>query len=127
MEGCSSCVFPDELQDQPFECYIASAASGPFKTSYLSARTGEIVSFGKYLKFVITPKTSPANVSSGVQQPRDAFHLMVSVQLTKHVPSKVTEHNSKDWMKNRLIESLEQRSLAGALTVFKPLGESFLA
>ena len=57
MEGCSSFVFPDELQDQPFECCITSTASGPFQTFYSSARVGEIVSFGNYLKFVITPKT----------------------------------------------------------------------
>ena len=59
MEGCSSFVFPDELQEQPFECYIAPATSGPFQSSYSSAKIGEIVSFGKYLKFVITRKTPP--------------------------------------------------------------------
>ena len=66
MEGCSSFVFPDELQDQPFECYIAPATSGPFQSSYSSAKTGEIVSFGKYLKFVITPKTPYAQLSKVV-------------------------------------------------------------
>ena len=40
MEGCSSFAFPDVLQDQPFKCYIASTASGPFQTSYSSARVG---------------------------------------------------------------------------------------
>ena len=38
MEGYSSSVFPDELQDQPFECYIAFAVS-------------EVLLFGKYLKY----------------------------------------------------------------------------
>ena len=84
------------------------------------------MSFGKYLKFVITPKTPSAVVSSGVQQPLDTFHLMMSAQLTKHVPSKVTEHNSKDRMKNKLIELLEQKQLGWSPDCVQTTGRKFV-
>ena len=51
---------------------------------------------------------------------------MLSVQLTKHVPSKVTEHNSKDRMKNKLIESLEQKQLGWSPDCVQTTGRNFL-
>ena len=71
------------------------------------------------------PENPLAIVHSRVQQLCATFHLMMSVQLTKHVPSKVAEHN-KDRTKNELTESLEQKQLGCSPTVFKPLGEIFL-
>ena len=50
MDGCSGYSFPDSLMDQPFECFIASASSGPFQTSFPSAKVGDIICFGKFLK-----------------------------------------------------------------------------
>ena len=31
VDGCSNFVFPADLKDQSFECYIAPAAAGPFQ------------------------------------------------------------------------------------------------
>ena len=57
IEVCSSFMFPDTLLEQPFECYIPPNLSGPFQTV---ARVGEILTFGHYLKYVITPSDQPA-------------------------------------------------------------------
>ena len=61
MGGCVGFVFPEELKDQPLQCFIASAASGPFQTSLASAKVGDILCFSKYLKFVlVSPNDEPA-------------------------------------------------------------------
>ena len=62
IEGCSSFVFPDTLQEQllPFECCIAPNLSGPFQTVFRCARVGKIHAIGCYLLYVITPSDKPA-------------------------------------------------------------------
>lgn len=116
MEGCSSFAFPDVLKEQPFECYIAPTLSGPFQTIFRSARVGEIQVFGRYLKYVITPSDQPVCVNvKGQEQSHDAFRLMMDVQVTLHVPKKVTdERTGKDRMKNKVIDLLEQKQLGGS-------------
>ena len=46
MEGCSSFLYPNDLQGQTCECYVAAAFSG---SVLASAKVGEILLFGKYL------------------------------------------------------------------------------
>ena len=82
--------------------------------------------FNYYLKFVITPKDPPPVLSCEVQQPRNAFQLMMSVQLTKHVPGEVTEHNGRDRMKNKLFESLEQKQLGWSPDGVQSTGGNFV-
>lgn len=126
VQSAHRAVLPNELQDQPCECYIAPTASGPFQTSYSSARVEKLYRMANNLKFVITLKPPPAAVSSGVQEPCDALHLMMSVQLAKHVSSKVTEHYNKDWTKNKLVESLEQKQFGWSPDSVQTTGREFL-
>ncbi len=44
MEGCSAnFALPEELQDQPYKCFLAPSATGPFQTAFPSARAGEVL------------------------------------------------------------------------------------
>ena len=54
---------------------------------FAGAKVGEILPFGKYIKFVITPPDRPA-VQEGLQA-RDAFCMMMEVQQHLSVPNKV--------------------------------------
>ena len=104
IEVCSSFVFPDTLLEQPFECYlleqpfecyIAPNLSGPFQTVARVGEMGEIYSFSRYLKYVITPSDQPAFADVGCQEkPRDAFRIMMAAQLVLRIPEKVTDQRT---------------------------------
>ena len=59
---------------------------------------GEILAFGHYLKYVITPSDQPAFADVGCQEkPCDAFRIMIDAQLVLRIPEKVTdERTGKD-------------------------------
>ena len=88
-------MFPDTLLEQPFECYIPPNLSWPFQTV---ARVGEILAFGRYLKYVITPSNQPAFADVGChEKPRDAFRIMMDAQLVLRILENVTdERTGKD-------------------------------
>ena len=66
--------------------------------------------FGKFLKFVISPKEKA--VTELVKRPlRDAFQVMRDVQLIKHVPKRVAERTNKDKLKNKFIDFLDEQGL----------------
>ena len=65
---------------------------------------------------MIRPKDPLNPVNCEVEKTPDAVQLLMNVQLTLQVPAKVTEHTSKDWMKNRLIQVLKKKKLG--MTVF---------
>ena len=71
MDGCSSFTFPEDLRGQPFECFVGSTTSGPFQTTFLSAKVGDLLSYGKYFKFVITKDPEPEMTTAA----RDAFQV----------------------------------------------------
>ncbi len=42
MEGCLvNFALPEDLRDQPYECFLAPSATGPFQTAFPSARVGD--------------------------------------------------------------------------------------
>jgi len=125
MDGCSNFVFPEDLRQQPFDSYIATTSCGPFQTLFSSARVGEVVLFGKYLKYVIRPKDPPKPVSCEVEKTPDAFQLLMNVQSIQ-VLAKVTEHTSKDRMKNRLIQVLKEKELGWSADCAKTTGVKFV-
>ena len=85
-----------------------------------------MVLFGKYLKYVIRSKDPPKPVSCEVEKTPDAFQLLMNVQLTIQVPAKVTEHTSKDRMKNRLIQVLKEKELGWSADCVKTTGVKFV-
>ena len=68
--------------------------------------------FGKYQKYVIRSKDLPNPVNCEVEKAPDAFYAVVDKCVVNHAsPAKVTEHTSKDHMKNRLLQALEEKKL----------------
>ena len=125
MEGCSSFVYPIHLQGQPHDCYVALNSSGPFQTVFASAKVGEILPFGKYIKFVITPPDRPA-VQEGLQA-RDAFRMMMEVQQHLSVLNKVcNERTGKDRLRNTIIDLLDRKRVGWTAAYVQTTGNRFV-
>lgn len=123
MDGCSSFAFPEDLRGQPFDCFVGSTSSGPFQTTFLSAKVGDMLSFGKHLKFVIRPKEE-AVMATGTA--RDAFQVMRNVQLAKHVPKKMTERTNRDKLKNKFIDFLNEEGVGWSADCVETTGKKFV-
>ena len=124
IDGCHGFLFPDDLKDQAFECFVASSSSGPFQSSFSSASIGDIMCFGKYLKFVIV---SPEKaVVEPVRPLLDAVQIMRDAQLSKYIPKKVAEHTSKDKLRNQFIDLLEEQKLGWSNDTVESTGKKFV-
>ena len=88
LEGASrvSLEIPDHAV---FTCLIAPSTKGPFQTVFNSAKVGDIVEFGKYLKYLIhSPTESTDNASQSVCSSRNAFQVLLdSSRLTVVLPT----------------------------------------
>ena len=112
-----------------FTCLIAPSTKGPFQTVFNSAKVGDIVEFGKYLKYLIhSPTESADNASQSVCSRRNAFQVLLdSSRLTVVLPDKMTSpRTAKDELKNSVIDFLKDSNLGWSAAYVKACGDRFV-
>ena len=115
--------------DADFKCLIAPSTKGPFQTVFNFAKVGDIVEFGKYLKYLIQSPTKRANnATQSVSLPRNAFQVLLdSSHLTVVLPNKVTSpHTARDELKSSVIDFLKDNNLGWSAAYVKACGDRFV-
>ena len=92
LEGTSHVLLTEIPDDAEFKCLIAPSARGCFQSVFNSAKVGDIVELGKYLKYLIQSPTERAdNATQSVSLPRNAFQVLLDAShLTDALPNKMT-------------------------------------
>ena len=115
--------------DADFKSLIAPSAKGPFQTVFNSAKVGDIVEFGKYLKYLIQPPTERADhATQSVSLPRNAFQVLLdSSRLTVLVPNKMASpRTARDELRNSVIDFLKDSNLGWSAAYVKVCGDRFV-
>ena len=129
LEGLSRVLLPDIPNDAEFKCLIAPSTRGPFQSVFNSAKVGDIVEFGKYLKYLIqSPTERTDNATQSVSLPRNAFQVLLDAsRLTDALPNKMTSpRTARDELKNSVIDFLEDSNLGWSAAYVQVCGDRFV-